>query len=121
MQIDEEQIDLGQVFGARRQVVERRAVQAPDGRAERVAGVGDADHVLSFAAVAVLGAEDDGDADAERVQDVARVHHSPVQRRGMRQEAHARPAQLGPEHRVGGEPVQASAHPGVRIGKRRHR
>ena len=53
-----------EILGARAEIGEVLAVEAADGGAVRVTRVGDADHVLRLAAVAVLGAEDDLEAHA---------------------------------------------------------
>ena len=79
-------------------------------RAERVARVGDANHVLRLAAVSVLGPEHERDAHPQRVEDRANVHEPPVDRRRVRQEPDAGAAQLGAELRMRRESIESRAH-----------
>ena len=112
LQVDDEQVEAGEVLGARGQLLEALAVEAADRGAERVARVRHADHVLRLAAVAVLGPEDEVDLHAQRVEDVARVHETAIDGGGVRQEADAQGAQLGAERGVGGEAIESGAHVG---------
>ena len=59
LQIDEQHVELGQVSGVRREVFDVLTVEATNGDAANVFCIGDADHVLRFASVTVLGAKDD--------------------------------------------------------------
>ena len=112
MQIDDEEVDLGEVVGAGREVVERISVEAADGRAVRVARIGHADHVLRLPAVSMLGPEHERDTYPERVEDRASMDEAPVDGRRMRQVASTRapPASLGAELRMRRESIESRAH-----------
>jgi hypothetical protein len=62
LQIHHEHIDGRHVVGLGREIPEAFAMKTTDRRPECIAGVGDADHVLRFFAVATFGAEDEDDA-----------------------------------------------------------
>ena len=65
LQIDDEAVDAREVLAARREVLEAIAVEAAHGDVVVSQGVGDADHVLRFAAMSVLRAEEDRRPHAE--------------------------------------------------------
>ena len=92
LEIDDEYIDVGQVFRARRQVLEPPAVEATNGCSEHVACVGNADHVLRLTAIAVLGAEDDDHANAQCIEDAAHVYEAPIDGGWMGEKANPRGA-----------------------------
>ena len=55
----------------------------------------------------MLGAEDEGDLDAERVEDAPRVDQAPVDRRRMREKTDACCAELRTEGGVRGEAIES--------------
>ena len=94
LQIDDEHVDIRQLGRARRQRIEGVSVEARDGNTRaRIAIACDADHVLRFAANAVLGPEQPSHLHACRGQRIDEVDHVAIDAGRMAQHPYATTAQ----------------------------
>jgi hypothetical protein len=110
LKIDHQEIDVREVFVARATRGERLAVETAHRDAPPIAGVGDADHVLRFAAVSVLRAEDDARLCADADQNFDSVHELPGDRRRVGKKRELRSANVLGDFDVRGQSVESGVH-----------